>query len=278
MKRWYITFSGQAWDATTERIVRDGPRFGADEVLVYDDRWLQMTEFYRVNEWLWNTPRHRGFGWFCWKPFILLHWLEHFAAPGDLALYTDADTYPIADFSALYSRAIADGGAMFFKAQGCANSQWVKGDCWQVMGLHYGPERPEWMPAPVSLLSDHATARFIVIEAGPWKPRQILIEWLAYCLNPYATTFERSELAPDPPGFVEHRTEQAIMTLLALKCGFKLYREACQFGDPKVHKEDTELYPQLFVQEWGKGSRQVGQGSRYRNVEAALAQLRNTRV
>src|SRR5438445_412337 len=89
VKRWYITFSGQAWDVQTKRIVDDGPRFGADEVLVYDDRWLETTEFYRLNQWLWNTPRMKGFGWFAWKPFILLHCLEHFMRDGDLVLFTD---------------------------------------------------------------------------------------------------------------------------------------------------------------------------------------------
>ncbi len=46
-KRILITFSGAAYDNTTEIIVRDAPRFGVDEVRVYDDLWLMMFQYSR---------------------------------------------------------------------------------------------------------------------------------------------------------------------------------------------------------------------------------------
>lgn len=283
MKRWYITFSGQAWNDTTRKIVENAPKLGADEVLVYDDRWLMAQEFYQINHWLWDHhgDAHnvkRGFGWFCWKPFILMHCLDHFMAEGDVVLFTDADTYPIADLRVLYDYveryAPAEGG-MFFAAQGCSNRQWVKRDCWLVMGL---ADCQAWMPPPVPLDSQHATARFILIRKGPWRPRQLLTEWLTYCINPHATTFEPSKILEggEYPEFAEHRTEQAILSLLTHKYGYHLHREACQFGNAALAQfgEDS-WYPQTFIQEWGSGPREVGPGSAYRNVEARLLQLAN---
>ena len=44
-----ITFSGARYHDTTERIVKDRPRFGADRVLVYDDTWVREHDFYKVN-------------------------------------------------------------------------------------------------------------------------------------------------------------------------------------------------------------------------------------
>jgi len=257
MKKIYITFSGSAYDATTEKIVQHAPRFGADEVLVYDDVWLTGTDFHRHNQWLWQHPgwngRKLGFGWFAWKPFVILDALDRLQE-GDIVLYTDADTHPIADFSMLYDECARIGGAMLFNAYGCDNRYYCKRDAFVVMGQDYPP------------YTDHRTAgvaRFMLFRKGPWRPRQFLYEWLTYAVNPKATTFDASTIAPELPGFGEHRTEQAIMTLLAYKYDYKLYREACQFG--AAHPEDKELYGQLFEQVGGTGPRTMA-GSRFRNV------------
>jgi hypothetical protein len=260
MKRIYITFGGASYDATTERIVKDAPQFGADEVWVYDDRWLTETEFYRVNQWLWDhhgdqNNQKRGFGWFAWKPFILLDALSRLQ-DGDVVLYTDADTYPIADFSMLHEECSRLGGVMLFEAMGCPTNQWTKRDCFAVMGQ----DQPEYWNRRAGV------ARFMLFERGPWKAYQFLVEWQAYCLNPLTQTFDPSVLGPELDGFREHRAEQAIMTLLGLKYGFKFYREACQFGD--AFTEDRELYPTLFHQVYSTITKTL-EGSRFRNMDHA---------
>ena len=261
MKRIYITFSGSAYDPTTARIVADAPRFGVDEVRVYDDHWLVEQEFYAENIWLWSTPRDRvpphhgyprGFGWFCWKPYVIMHALEH-SDPGDIILYTDADTYPIQPLGVLFDECERIGGMMLFEAMGCPHNEWCKRDCFIVMGQ----DEERWRNVP------HAVARFMLFKNGPWRNRQFLMEWLAYCLNPLAQTFEPSVILPEYPGLAEHRTEQAIFTNLAHKYGAKLYREACQYGNSSMTGQD--LYPQLFVQE-GCARERTLNGSRYRNI------------
>ena len=260
MKKLYITFSGAAYDETTSRIVEFARRFGADEVKVYDDSWLMDQEFYRLNKWLWTYPdtqdpkrKPRGFGWFCWKPFIILHALDHYCQPGDIVLYTDADTFPIHDFSMLYDECARIGGTMLFNAYGCDNLNWCKADCFLVMGQHHHQGH-----AP------HGVARFMLFQKGPWNVQQFLMEWMTYSLNPVATTFDASYLRQDHPELHEHRTEQAIMTLLSYKYGHKLYREACQ--NAATQPEDQDLYPQLFTQVGCHANGKSLEGSRFRNV------------
>ncbi len=258
-----ICFGGEAYDNTTEIIVRDAPRFGVDKVLVYDDAWLMQQEFYRLNSWLWthhgdmqNNPR--GFGWFAWKPFIIMHALQHYCAEGDVLLYTDADTYPIFDLTPIYQECVRIGGTMLFAAQGCLHAHWCKRDTFVVMGQDadaYGG----------SLRSrQHAVARFMLFEKGPWRVWQFLMEWLAYCLNPLANTFDPSVILPEYPELREPRCEQAILTNLAHKYGHKLYREACQSGEHVA--DDKDLYPQLFIQDGNCGDKNQLKGSRFRNV------------
>lgn len=257
----YITFGGEVYDGTTALQLLLAPRFGADEVRVYDDHWLmhEHREFVAQNRWLWEHHHQRGFGWYAWKPFLLLDALSR-AEPGDVVLFTDADTFPIDDFSMLYERCARDGGIMLFKAGGnvrqrFTQGQWCKRDCFIVMGQD--EERYRTAEAGV--------ARFMLFQKGPWRPQQFLMEWLTYCVNPRATTFDPSVLGDEPAGFVEHRTEQAIMTNLAHKYGLRLYREACELGN--AFPEDQELYPQLFSQmnPWGNKTAPCV-GSRFRNI------------
>ena len=262
MKRILITFGGSAYEATVGATVEDHKRFGADECYVYDDVWLRAHPFYELNRWLFELPGVRGLCWFAWKPLIIMDALERFAADGDVVMFIDGDTHPIADMTPLFDRCVADGGQMLFAAQGCSNRQWVKADCWVTMAALI----PIKGRRHLDVSSQAGVARFMLFQKGPWNVKQFLAEWLAYCLNPLATTFQPSVLYPEAQGFEQHRTEQAIMTLLAHRYGFKLYREACAFGNDELAKFGTDsFYGQVFEQTYGAGPRNDS-GSRYRNV------------
>lgn len=294
MTNWLITMGGARYDATTKDLVERGPELGADRVLVYDDVWVRAHGFYRANRWLWEHPGQRfpngtygrrGFGWYAWKALLMLDALDHYAQPGDVVLYVDGDSRPVANFSCIYEIARRDG-AMFFASQGHKQRSWCTNDCYLAMGLGCDSDKalaaerlagregtPEaivrrYYDAPAGV------ARFFAVHKGPWLPRQLLMEWLAYAVNPMTTTFDPSELAskshPDWPddwrehhGFEEHRTEQAIMTNLCLKHGFKLWREADDSGEGWA--DDRDVYGQLFEQvRMGDGS--AAGGSRFCNV------------
>lgn len=244
MTRFYATFSGSAYDETTALIVERAPRMGADKVLVYDEPWLMKQPLWSDERFQWlfnheghkNPPGyHRGFGWFAWKPVVILDALSR-CQPGDIVLYTDADTYPIANFGVLYDECAKRDGMMLFSAVGCWNDRWTKRDCLIAMGM----DEPKYRDC------QHAVARFMLFQASNQRAIDFLNEWAAYCLDKRCQTFDPSVLAPEHPEFFEHRTEQSIFTLLAHKYGEKLYREACQFGESM--DTDRDLYGQLFHQ------------------------------
>ena len=232
----YITFSGAEYESTTGLIVDRGPKLGANTVWVYDDLWLTQQEFYVQNRWLWDHPHKRGFGWYAWKPFIIADALTRLHR-GDIVLYTDADCYPIAPLHPLFEQCKRDGGIMLSASENHRQGDWCKRDCFVVMGQ----DEARYREAPAGV------ARFMLFQKGSWRATQFLMEWLAYSVNPLANTFDPSVLAPEHPGFIEHRAEQAIMTNLAHKYGLKLYREACEAGN--CANRDRELYGQLFTQD-----------------------------
>ena len=255
---YYVTFSGGLWDATTQQIVEKAPQFGADEVLVYDDQWLMAQEFYTLNRHMWDPhPFHRGFGWWCWKAFVIWKALER-CQEGDVVLYTDADTYPIRDLSVLYQQCRIDGGMMLFECSMWWQREWCKRDCYIVMDA--------------DTVENHALkaacGRFILFQKGPWRVQQFLMEWQTYLVNLKANGRDLSTLGPELAGFREHREDQAILTILAHRYGLKLYREADQTGGG--YSNDKELYPVLFHQEspWERHAEVTAAvtGSRFRNV------------
>lgn len=279
MTRRIVTFSGAAYDATTAAIVDANVRGWADAVHVFDDQWLRAHEFYSVNRWLWEHPgqrfadgsyARRGCGWYAWKPLVMIEAFRCFARTGDPVLYVDADTVPIADLAPIWTTAERDG-AMFFKAQGHRQGTWCTRDCRAVMGddgamlkvqkaaaLGRGP-----CPPAAFDTRQHAVARFFAMRAGSWRNMQFLAEWLTFAAHPLATTFDPSELGPESDGFQEHRTEQAIMTSLCHRYGFRLFRECDDGGEGWA--EDRALFGQLFEQRRiGDGS--DPSGSRWRNV------------
>lgn len=263
MTRYLATFGGAAYEETVGRTLQIATKtIGVNTVLVYDDVWLRAHPFYELNRWLFELPGVRGLCWFAWKPLVILDALGRMA-DGDVLLYIDGDTYPIADLTPLYERCVADGGVMLFAAQGCSNRQWVKADCWVTMASSVVdiPGRNA-----VQADSQHAVARFTLFQRGHWHVQQFLMEWLTYCINPLSTTFQPSKLRGEIAGFEQHRTEQAILSLLSHKYGYHLYRESCQFGNAELAAHGTDSwYPQLFVQE-GARSADTHTGSRYRNV------------
>lgn len=272
MKKIYITFSGDKYHSMTEKIVTNAPQHGADEVWVYDDVWLisHRPFFVESNKALFAHQKMRGFGWFCWKPLVVLAALAR-AQIGDIVLFTDADTYPIADLNPLYRQCEKDGGIMLFSAVGHKQRQWCKHDCMHLMEM----DDDHWRD------KQHAVARFYLFQKGAeiqmkptgWyphgasvTPEQFLNEWQKYVSDIRCNTFDLSTILPEYDDLKEHRCEQAILTNLAHRYGFKLYREACGYGEG--YEEDRDLYQQVFVQEgWHSfDPHRPGRGSSFRNV------------
>ncbi len=256
-KRIYVTFGGRAYDSTLELIVKRGPAMGADEVWVYDDRWLETTEFRQRNRAHWDHPGHNGvkygYGWYCWKPYVILHAMSRMI-DGDVLLFTDADTYPIRDFSRLYDYCAQGRGYFLFEATGCRNRQWVKRDCFEIIDPMH----------TIDWDSQHATARFMLFEKGRFQVKSFLHDWLRFITDIRCATRDPSVLGLEYPGFEENRGDQSVLSLLAQLYKIPLHREADAFGAGQ--DKDWNLYPQLFEQVYCQGDRGDLSGSRFANI------------
>jgi hypothetical protein len=255
MTKWMIIMSGAKYEETTRKLVEQVPALGVDRVLVFDDVWVNAHPFRQLNAWLWDHPGDkngkRGFGWYGWKSLLLIDALDR-AADGDVVTYVDADVEPTGErLDVLYDVAARDG-AMLFSSTGHKQTTWCKTDCYVAMGQ------------PIDHALPAGCARFMSFRKGGWKERQFLYEWLTYSVNKLAQTFDPSVCGPEPVGFEEHRTEQAIMSNLAHRYGYKLWRECDESGEG--WPEDRDVMPRPLFRQVRQGSCANGVGSAFRNV------------
>jgi hypothetical protein len=248
MTCWLTLFGGADYEETTAITLERAPKLGVGRVLVYDDFWLDAHPFRKLNAHLWETAEQRGYGWHAWKPLLAIEAMR-LAADGDVVGYVDADTYPAGpSLLPLYAHAERDG-ACLFDCSGRVQREWCQRDAFIALGQD---EARYWN-------AEHGCARFGFWKKGDWRAEQFLMEWLVYCVNPLANTRQGrpSKYGAELPGFVEHRTDQAIYTLLAHRYGYKL------------HPEASEGPGRYFTQQHStKGSpTSNGRGSRFRNVE-----------
>lgn len=255
MKKVYVTFGGAAYDKTLALALEGAPLFGVDEVRVYDDAWLMQSDFYKLNQWIFKLDNGYHFGWCCWKAYILMDTMLRLQ-PGDVVLYVDGDTYPIADLTPVFEIAAREK-LVLFEAQGCNNNRFTKRECFVTMGIP--PERYS---------SQHACGRFQLFTAWDWRCTQFLMEWQTYLLNPLCQFNAGSTTMTDHPEFFRHSSDQSSLSNLALKYKIPLHREACQNGWPVQPNtgQPGDTYPQLFVQQWADGDRNDVSGSKFRNV------------
>jgi hypothetical protein len=249
-----VTFGGKAYDPSIAMTLQNKDIAKVDEIRVYDDAWLLESPFYSENKWIFDREPKNHLGHCSWKPYIIFDAMMKLST-GDVVLYVDADTHPIADLTPLFQLAEREK-TVLFEATGVDNLRFTKAECFaRILGR-----------APFS--SQHACGRFQLFTVGDVLSMTLLFQWQKFNLDPLCQFDEGSTTMPDQPEFFRNSAEQSVLSMLALKYNIPLHREACQYGWPAHpgigRPEDT--YPQLFHQEWATGDRNDVSGSIYRNV------------
>ncbi len=271
-KRILITFSGDRYHDTTKKIGEDSPKYGADEIFVYDDVWLKekRPKHCAETKWAFDHPKCRGVNWFCFKPFIIQDVLNR-RSDGDIVLFIDADTWPVTDMTPLFDVCERDG-AMLFAACGHRQSQWSKRDTQILCGaddLYYRNKQAG--VARFMLFKKGATVYDQERTKGSIGVEDFVKKWLEITYNPLANTFDKSVLAPEyDDDFIEARCEQAVLTNLAHLNGIPLHREADQWGNDFKADFPDDTYGQIFestgVYSYDPHPFPGQKGSRFRNV------------
>lgn len=180
------------------------------DIFPFNDNWVRETRFYHDNKNLFETAE-TGFGYCSWKPLIMLEAFRRIDY-GDKLLYSDtADEIYNRDFYGWADSRCSQLGGRLFNLNYYKHGEWTKRDCF--LGMDCDTER-YWNHRQLE-------AGTIVLEKN-LSNAKLLYEWLYWNGIPHIINKEPNVLGKENlPGFIDHRTDQSILTNLVIRNGYE---------------------------------------------------------
>jgi len=210
---------------------------GAHQVHLWDRQGV--ASFAAAHPHLQALP-NRGHLFFAWKAYVILETLRRHVADGDVLVYVDATVEVVSPLSA-YSDALCASGkeVMLFRlgraeAENYVNWLWTKKATFDLMGCDSPAYRDAYQ----------VNAAVQVYRKGP-RASAFLREYLRYCTMPFCV--DESCADGNPPGFRQHRHDQSVLSLLAVRHAGEvlLARDPTQWGNEDACPSSLRL-PQLL--------------------------------
>lgn len=202
MNHFFCFGSDETWDHARDRAVHDAHAAGFDRVHGFTARDLAD---WPHHAWAQTDAGRRGWGYWGWKPWLTLRVMAE-CLEGDTVTYSDCGSFiRPAGWSGVWLLASEAGGALYFHQH--PEPRYVKAD----LLAHHGLGHP--LPASVTHRGQ--------IWAGCWTlpvckgSRELLREWADHWqVGSYGLVDDSPSVLPNHPEFVEHRHDQAALSLL----------------------------------------------------------------
>ena len=167
------------------------------------------------------SPENRGFGFFCWKPQIILEKLQN-SNDGDIVVYLDVGSHLFTKHSQTLEKyirlcAASDSGILAFQTE-FKEKFWTKGDLFDHLQARNLPEISD---------SGQVQAGFIIIRNSD-TTRKFVSRWLKLFWQNLNLLDDSISKTPNFPGFLQNRHDQSAFSLLAKISGATLLPAAGQ--------------------------------------------------
>ncbi|MBN1841174.1 MAG: hypothetical protein JW883_02695 [Deltaproteobacteria bacterium] len=231
MKKYLVSFATPDYYKSQRRLHKSALNYGIDECISCTMKDIKRSDFYRKNKLI--LDQERGVGYWLWKPFIILDTL-HKVDEGDIVMYSDSGAEVIGDIQPLIDICQAKNGLVFFQVHNQdgtdggvhLNRKWIKRDCFVLMGADYEKFYTSGQVAgsPQLYVKDQTNIDFVK-------------EWLSYCEDPRILTDQPNTCGLENlPEFIEHRHDQAVLSILTRKYEIEIFRDPSQFGaHPRIN-------------------------------------------
>jgi|LakMenEpi03Aug12_release.lakeMendotaPanAssembly.Ray.scaffolds.fasta_scaffold156154_2 hypothetical protein len=204
-----LTFSKGSFKQSQEKLKSHLISIGINNLINYSDSDLPK-DF--IDEFQDLFEQKRGYGYWIWKPFIILKELDNLA-DDEILIYMDSTDQPSNLFFEILNNHLKKE-EIYLVNRGYKNGEWTKRDCFIMMNC-----------------DDKKYHNSIQLEAGVLGLKKtdnnikLLTEWFEFCKNrniltdlPNTCGLENLE------GFKDHRHDQSILTNLSIKYGLKSYK------------------------------------------------------
>jgi hypothetical protein len=218
MKIVLTTFSDINFAPSRAILVNSVP-VGGKEIEVHDHDFEEIKEsdFYKDNQNIFKYKK--GIGYWLWKPYIILQELQKLEK-GDVLIYCDSEIKIIDSLFPVIQLTEQQAIVLFGNCMD-TNNMWIKRDCFVLMDC----DMSEYWFSP------HCDAAFIILKKSDVAV-SFVQEWLEYCKNENILTDLPNSCGKDNiEGFIDHRRDQAVLSLMAQKYQLNLFRMPTQFGN-----------------------------------------------
>ncbi len=239
MRKFFLSFADSRMSGALQRIRQQAEAMGCyDHIVVADQSYLNIDFREKFKDKL--KPNVRGYGYWCWKPQVILQLLEQIE-DGDIIQYTDAGCHlnkaGMARLLEYFELANAsDTGILAFAAvpptfhdesislPDLSDYRWCKADLFHHMNV-YDDDSITRTPT--------VTAGIIFIKKCE-QSQKIIREWLSVMSSSFELLDDSPSGASNFPGFIEHRHDQSIFSIL---CKLnKVSLVSCyEYGYPSKH-------------------------------------------
>jgi hypothetical protein len=229
----HITYANDLMTKSAELCVNSAIEHGKcdDSIVLSDNGWDGSGLFNICQKTL---KEERGAGYWLWKPIIIAEQMS-LLEDGDYLVYTDAGVEFVNSIQHIIDKMDQD---VFLFGNMYPHIEWCKSEVFHLFGI-YNPIH-HWKMRQVQ-------ASAMVIRVSN-KSREIIREWLAYCMIP-GMIDDSTYLLNQHSGFKEHRHDQAILTMVADRYRLDLhwwpacYNHGAFVYEKEPYKDD---YPVIF--------------------------------
>lgn len=227
-----ISFATPQYKRSQKQLNASALSFGIDKTHSFTEKDLKKMLFFKENHII--LSQKRGFGYWLWKPYLILQVLN-LVSPNDIVMYADAGNTVISHLSPLFRLCQTDD-IVLFQVHAHPNHTWTKRDAFILMDcdtdFYHNAEQVCGSP--------------ILFKNNPTS-KKFLEKWLFYCQNPSILTDSPNVCGkPNLRSFQEHRHDQSVLSLLALKQGLTIHRDPSQFGNSFLESYTHSQYQQLL--------------------------------
>jgi hypothetical protein len=221
MKKYFLTFASTDLYKTLNRIRNQAERLNFyDKILIYSE--LNLDNIFKDQFSQYLKHGTRGYGYWSWKPQIILQALN-LMEDGDILQYTDAgchlningiirlnEYFEItnnSEFGILAFQTKTPDDPLIYdgrKLLDCVDFKWIKGD----LVDHFNIRSNESI-----LETQTITATVIFIKKTP-DTVNFIKKWLDVIKHDFRLIDDSKSISNNLPGFIEHRHDQAIFSIL----------------------------------------------------------------
>lgn len=211
-KTFFCSFGDSRLSTTLKRIGSQARQMKAyDNIFLYNERDIDEAFRHKFKNKL--SPIHRGFGYWCWKPQVILQTLERID-DGDIMQYCDAGCHLNPDgrkrlLEYFDIAANSKSGILLFRDPTVWDYQYTKGDLFNYL----------------KVIDNKAITHTNQFAGGIWfiRKEEATINFIKSCIAVFEADFslidDSASKIPNFEGFIDHRHDQSISSILAKQIG-----------------------------------------------------------